>query len=658
MNLTELLLPTPESTFPLVAPLFCSGDNNILYTSIIQNSLRKIIPPSLLNLDQCTREGLREKKTILHSSLPLLNSCFAKPTTPTEVSFFALSHYRPNVFKFFFNMISSWLVPGKRLPVLMLYAVDFQLPQLCNEIYTLCEIMLSLQDGHELAAVHHNLPIIEAELRLGMSSAYYGNKILEIKGLSADQKTAILHEHAVDLIRRRPRDFDSDLLVEMQHLLVICSDKFKAARTTRHLNRIISIHYLFRKALLTALNEAPKRRLFHLKLFKARIGEQGGKKPVLGIILGVNFLKDKEVFNQRHVLCAIQHFIPNTEAVEGSFFANRHRHELIATIYLEVCKTDGEEFTFEEMRLLRRELPNDLQDHIEQPMQPIFTLRNEEEILRNIVQLSNEFTSPRHLPQVFISFDEQTPSDLLFTLIVLRAKHSSSTLSIEQLFSTHNSPLEYIPDRCREVGSLGNNSMKEATVFRVKLPKEPFLRRDFSINLVKARQKVSEELERILGLFRDFNGGMISQESQILAQLRQLLQGCSKYSGLLLENFFNSLYPASRRSTFDAVYLKHLFLLLLDTHKQATSLSLHHSHAFFRQEEGATHAVIYNVDSLSCNRIMHYLQNSCKWGQWNISYLTIHNILYCSCLLQSELPAEQQLFCSTIREALVPKEFS
>lgn len=636
----------------IILPFSSDEDpNGGLHSLLIRNNLKIILPPAFLNLHLCSSSELIKKKELFHSALPLLTSNFIQNNNLNELSFFVLSHYRPNAFKFFFNMISNWLIPGKRLYVSMVHAVDFLLPQFCEDMFTLCEVKLAIHSPEELSQIQNNLSIIESEIRLGMHSTYHAHKILEIKGLSSDEKTAMLHQHITDLIRRRPNEFNFDLLVEMQHTLLTCSDAFKHGRSLRHLSRVISIHYLFRKDILAALGKEPQRRFVKLKLFKAQIEIDSTIKPVLGILIAINFLQKEEIFDQHHLLNAIQSHIPLITAVDGSFFINRQHNEPLARIYLEVHKSDGTEFSREEISLMRHELLHDLQDHIELPMHPIFMPRNEEEVMRNIVHLSKELNSAHAPPQVIISFDEQTQKAVIFTVIVLRVITPSRSATIEQLFSSCGAKIEYLHDRYRCLGTVGENMVKEATVFRLKLQKTPFLRQNFSVDLVKARQHISEELTNVLGYFRDFNGGTLAKECELLCGLRQQLKDCKKFSSLLLENFFHSLSPAHMRSTLEPNELKALFLFLLDTHKQAVNSDV--PQIFSRCEEGMALVIIRYCDGSGRKAITRPLhENLNEQGQWASVFVAIHPISYAGYLLRSSLPCEQQHFCSTIDSAV------
>ena len=79
------------------------------------------------------------------------------------------------------------------------------MPELSHDIYTLCEVIIRIEKREELEEIQRNLPIIESEVKLGMASSYYASRILEIKGLSSDEKTAMIQEHIAYIIKRLPK---------------------------------------------------------------------------------------------------------------------------------------------------------------------------------------------------------------------------------------------------------------------------------------------------------------------------------------------------------------------------------------------------------------------------------------------------------------------
>lgn len=179
-----------------------------------------------------------------------------------------------------------------------------------QDLYTLSELVICLDSEQELKRVRAHLPMLESEIRLGAASAYHASRIMEIKGLSGDEKTSIIQEKISSLVQRRSKDFDYDIFSQMQHFLVMCCEEFKAVRESSHMSRIISVFYIFRKFLRRHIEEMPMKRHVSLKLTKARLHLPLGIKKVLGVFVGMNFLKDNELFEERHLLKALQNYIP------------------------------------------------------------------------------------------------------------------------------------------------------------------------------------------------------------------------------------------------------------------------------------------------------------------------------------------------------------
>jgi hypothetical protein len=653
--------------FPQISTEFSSGNasntfnpnekfhpNNMLYTDAVRNILENVLPKNFF--DHTTNEpvSLQKTKKALNELLPLLTS-YVWSEKPVKMSFFVLSKYRSNAFRFFFEMISHWLIPGKRLNVLMIYAADFSFRELGSTIYTACELMIQVQSPDEYAQIMANLPIIEMEIRLGMQSSFYSRRILEVKGLSADEKTALIQEHIAAIAKRLPAAFDQDVLTEMQHVLVMCRDDFKAARDCRLLSRIITVHYLFRKNLREAVKLAPTQRHLSLKFIKSVVNTVEGPKKVLGMLVGINFLKDKEVFEQKHLMNAIRAHIPNVQMIENSFFANRRGTEHICTFYLEIEKTSGGDFTSKEIQLLRQELPSHLKDSIEHLMHPVFMPRNEEEIMRNMLSLGNQIKFLRDIPQVYISFDEQTHANLFFTVILVRVlKPHEEYVSIQDMFREKGSFFQYIPDRSKTIGYLRKKYPKEATVFRAKALKEQFLRRDHSINLYEARQAVVLELLKVVGDFRDFNGGIISKQKELITSVKSLLEDldCLKNNDLLLENFFYSLNPVIMRTVLQPEAFKTLFSMLLDAIPlnfvigQHSQLNIIIEHAFvfvlvktsFRNVKDGLHRVLAK-QSIHSSELCN-------------AYVQMHGIHYIGYIYKSDDSDKQHVFCKVIQDAV------
>jgi len=619
------------------------------YSNMIQKKLCDVLPPHFFKVYE--NQGITRELIEYFQSLFPLTYCKTCKDAPAKMSFIIVYNNRMNAFKFCYEMISRWLLPSKRMDVSLMYTVDFTLPELGNRVYTLCEVVFCIDNRKELDAIQRNLPMIESEISRGVVSSYYARRILEIKGLSCDEKTAMVQDHIVQMMARRPDDFTYDVFTEMQHMLISCRDDFKSAREVKHLSRIVCAQYFFRKSLRSTIKQHPDKRHLYLKLFKAQIRLEKGEKPVLGLIVAVNFLRDKEIIEETHLIKAIRNYIPLAASVPHSFIFSRRGNEPLCVLYLEIMKATEEDFSKEEMDMLRSELASELEGRIEHLTHPVFMPRNEEEVMRNILTLGQQIKFVRDIPQIFITFDEQAHLHLFFTVILVRAIKADS-LSIQELFNQSHSLMEYVHDRSKIIGRLRKAYKKEATVFRLKVPKEPFLRKDHSIDLYKARQAVVSEIAKVVGEVRDYNGGMISKQNELLTKARELLKGSKKYNELLLENFFFSLHPVIMRTVLEPVDLKKLFLMLLESISRGFYKEDNYT-MNIRAEPDSVYVMIAAEDRRLQEEVKKLLA-SLKIRATSLvsSCVNINDMSYLGYIYRCDDPLKQRKFCISLQHAV------
>jgi hypothetical protein len=208
---------------------------------------------------------------------------------------------------------------------------------------------------------------------------------------------------------------------------------------------------------------------------------------------------------------------------------------------------------------LKQKLPCEFLRHAENIVHPIFMPRNEEELIRNLIILAAQIKYVRDLPQVSIHYEKQTDEDLTFTVLIARLLKGN----IEPLKKIlQMSSIKMDIDDVRVMGYLKQKYAKESAIVRVTVDKRPFFRPDYSVDLLRARQKVVAELTGCLGEFRDFNGGMILKQDESLGQLREELGKLSTDREFLLENYFYSLRPGVMQSVHECAVLKKHFELL------------------------------------------------------------------------------------------------
>lgn len=569
-------------------------------------------------------------------------------TAPTAISFYCLAPLRERSVPFFFDMVSRWLLPGQKLPVLFTYSADFRLPQVGDGIFTLCEMALQIESQEVLEQIRQNFPILQTEIALGMESTYYARRILDMRGMHAEQKIGHIHEHIAHLIKRLPAYFGQDIFPEMQHFLVLCEDTFKEQRSFQHLSKLVCLHYLFRRRLKE--EKVLKRRL-HRKVFRTELQNHKEKRPVVGIFIGMNFIREKEVFEESHFRRAVQTILPDVEAVPNSFFLQRRDNESLGTLYLEIEKKGGEEISSEEMQRLRKELPDEIEKRIEHLVHPVFMPRNEEEIMRNILVLTNQLRYVRDIPQVYLTFDEQTDSNLFYTVIFARILRKE-TRSLQELFTLQRSPLQYIHDRTRRMGYIRCKYPKEATVFRVRVSKERFLRQDLSINLYRARRFIVDEITSTVGPIRDFNGGMISKERETFGHVARLFEKEGKKDRLLLENFFYSITPVIMRSMIDPEWFRTLFHLLKKTIRETPPSR--ESYSLRAQKVDDMLFLLIQGESVaikdSLQRVAQELQ--IPTTDFLLGHLWVHDVVHIGCISRFEDVEKQKQLVDRAEEEI------
>lgn len=618
---------------------------NFNYEEVILHSLKRAIPENFF-------EGKThlERTESLNKILPIVH--WQEVGSPCrQIIITSVFKYRLYASKFVYEMISRWLVPGKNLNIILTFASDFTFPDLGNMPYILTEMILEIEDEHDYATILKNLPIIATEIKMGVQSSDSAARILKIKGFNADDKIILIQQNISSLVKRRFYDFDRDIFDEMQHFFVLCSDEFRSLRDYKTMTRIICWQYLFRKSLQKEQKSIYPKRVCRVKFLSHQLEYSHKARPVLGILVGINYLLENEIFNERHLLNAVQEFLGNAQLVSNSLLTNQRSKEGALTLYVEIEKPSHNNFSLAEIKMLKERLPSELKERIEHLMHPIFMPRNEEEIMRNILTLSNQLNSIRDLPQVIISFEEQTDKKITFIVILMRVVKEDSE-SIEDKFKSSKSHVEFSLERVKEVGVMRKRHYKEANVFHLQLKKSNFLRRDHSLDLYKARQAVANELTKVIGPYRDYNGGMIEKENEIFFEFKDLLSQEGPYDEISVENFFYSLKPVVMRSVIDPQSLYKFYELFLSAFDEQQILNENYL-LRYKRESDQVYVILLSHDASFKNHVKQVV-NKLKIARFHLAYfeLSLDGIECLGFLYRGDLPEKRNLFCSVIRQAM------
>jgi len=514
------------------------------------------------------------------------------------VSFLCPWEYTHGVGRYIDDVLRQWLVPGKILGITSAVRFSFSFASLTTQRFFFGCSVFDLNSPQEQEIIERNVrPLIE-EVRLNIQAVYRARYITSIKSISIEQRNGMVKENLSRILnipqsdfdrslfdqmqqflmklgreekmteihkaieektQARPKAFDRGMFSEMTYFTILFKDQFASKRDSRHISRVIALHYLFKKVLLDTLKKNPLERHMGLKMYKTKLN---GEQQVLGILFGMNILRDSERLDEQFILAAIRSCLPNVEAVKDSYLCDQREKKLFLS-YLEINKPSFEPFNAHEINLLRQNLTAELKKQIENDVHPIFFPRNEEEVARNLILLSQQLKYNRDLPQVSIHYEKQSESELFFSIMMARLLLPSAK-GLRELIVSGESDLKLSIDEIREIGKLKRKIPKETSVLRVSLDKAPFFRPDYSVDLLRARQRVAYELTKVIGEYRDFNGGMILKQEESLLALRNAIGAMTQEAEFLLENYFYSLRPGIMQTVLPTEVLKAHFELLIN----------------------------------------------------------------------------------------------
>ncbi|MGE5196177.1 MAG: peptide ABC transporter substrate-binding protein [Anaerolineae bacterium] len=352
-------------------------------------------------------------------------------------------------------------------------------------------------------------------------------------------------------LTRFPKLYDLDLLKLSRQLLVPEDESFSQRRSSNQLARLICTHHYLRKCLVHPTSS--QKRQILLKCYPSKTEE----KRVLSIAFAVHVSHSHQVPEEKHLSRALAPFLLGTKIIPNSFYVYLEKPSLCLFCYFEIEKPWGNKIASHQIRLLQEKLPNELLQCIQSLLPSLLILYNQEEVYKNIVQLSKELCSVKDLPQVMISPQAHSQDILYFQVIAVRVNKKSSPLSIDHLSSSIRLNIQKIIP----LNALSKKCQKEALVFQLEIDSHLFLRRNWSIDLRQARNCAAKVIEQVLGPFRDYNGGLFAQQDKQFAQIRRILKNKYEHIHFLIEELFHGLSPSVLQTLIPPSIASRLFFL-------------------------------------------------------------------------------------------------
>lgn len=586
----EIYLPeTIKSVDDLsIRPTFYSyseSDHIKKHLMMMKEVIAQVMPRPLPFSD---RSGL---KAWMKEELPLvgINECGILPDVLSI--FFLCAQVSPinNIQKFIFDLTKRCLFSEEIHKITGFNHMDIYFEHDMDTPLVVGEVKVLVQYAREYERIKEKIPYLRKQMVIASKHKEFSASLDNLWLYGEENKHANVRDLLLKVIQRYPKHLSKDLLIEHQLMQMSMKKEFFIQRSVFHLARSMLSLFLIRSNLVNHMTFFVEKRHMNFRLLRTHRYFPFGKKPVLAIIVGINLLDKTESFDEKQIALSVKKLIPNAKIVQGSTYTTSPRNSQIVTTYMEMEKEDGSAFSFNQLKSLRGHLKKNLGKRIEKLVPSLFVVRNEEETMRNILILSQEIKSVLDIPQVMISFDRHSTEDLRFVVILLRVVKPEDA-SIAQKIKTVSGRVHCQIDRTQVVNYIDEYPV-EASVFQVKITNiSEFLRMDFSVNVYLARQFVIKFLKKNLGELRDYNGGMILKQQEILGQIKRLFSEHEIEEQEILESAYYSLSPIEMQATLPLNFLC-MFLEVFLEHFKLASQQHKKNHLLIRDNQEGIYVV-------------------------------------------------------------------
>lgn len=439
--------------------------------------------------------------------------------------------------------------------------------------------------------------------------------------------------------------FDESVMNDLILFYSLAKKKFLDHRGSHHLLRVVLSIYHMQRKLLSASTLSSDTRHLSIRWMPTDLVFPFSSKPVLGCLIGFNVLDRCELFDEDNVLVALEKHFPELQLVKESYYRHNSRHENLKFFYFEIEKKNGAQFSLAERKRLKLSLEEKIKKSIQKLVPSVFMKLNQEEVYKNVLILSQEISSIDDLPQVFITLDQYVGKEIVFHVTLVQVSSSSRPLLNAQMFKN-----TVVLERVLPVRYLQGHQI-EASLFRFLLPCTPsLLRSDGSLDFYAARQKVAASLMDVVGEFRDYNGGLLIKQQELLFSFKQNMPNEVLRDEEFMETFFHALMPLEKQALLDPNILSALFTFFLAHYGEkitnVLSLKMHREQQrVFISARGSDSSISDVISSV----LRPYLLDS-KELAYNI--LETSEGTFFNCVLLNGFANQSDAFLESLQESL------
>jgi oligopeptide transport system substrate-binding protein len=375
-------------------------------------------------------------------------------------------------------------------------------------------------------------------------------------------KILSLNKQLEKLISRFPHSFNTSIFKERDRFLAFFDNDFIKKRSSRQLLQLISSFYIKRKELLRNITTSMKNYQNKIRIIPLKIQYPFASKWAVGVLLQIPLKNQYEIFNQHHLLKAIQSILPKLKMIKDSTYIFQDPNEIIKTIYIECEQPHNKSLSLQELNFLKTLLNERVVSRIEKVVPSVFMTRNQEELLRNILTLAREIETHKDLPQIIISLETQTQENFIFSILCVCSKKALAN-PIEMLTTIKHPFFTWHLERKQLVKYVKQYQPVFAYIMQLFVSPTPAIsRNDGSLNFLEVRRQIIQVLKNHIGELRDFNGGILIKQQEALQAIQQFLPDTD---GEFVENIFYAISPIEMQAILPLKTLLFLVQTILST---------------------------------------------------------------------------------------------
>ncbi len=458
----------------------------------------------------------------------------------------------------------------------------------------------------------------------------------------------LVHERIQKALKRFPLAIDHSILQDLYLFYLLATREYLDHRTPAHLFRLVlSIHFMQKKLLKAEIFSSNQRDL-KIRWVPTHLIFPFTSKPVLGCLIGFNILNRYELFDEENILLTLQKHLPELRFVRESQYCHNSKFRSLRIFYLEIEKQNSLPFTVAEQTLLKTNLEEKLKNSIQTLSPSVFIRLNDEEVYKQILMLGQEIQSPHDLPQAYITFDRQTGSEIIFRVSLVFTSPFHRFSLKERFFDC-----TFTSERLTPVKFLEGHAV-QAHIFRLSLSRTlDLLRMDGSLDFYSARKKVVNSIFRAIGEFRDYNGGILIKQQELLDALKQDFPQIARTDPDSIESFFYAIMPLEKQVLLPPIVLSKLFRYFLQYAKEPTSNpEIPYSFKIYRHDKHIYFLIRADKEILQ-QLITEVLQNE-EGEALDATYnmITVPEGTFLNCVLMQPKAQDPELLLRSIQDYL------